>query len=405
VLVVLLQLKKGAFLMSRALISRSSDLEHLRDEGYCIEIRGGFLLLHEVPYVNAHRQVCNGTLISPLCLAGDVTHYDHNHVAHFIGEFPCEANGTPIHQIYHQSGDLELGSGIKAQHAFSSRPPDGYRDYYHKMTTYVAILSGPAEVLQPGVSPRIFQQPEEGEASVFNYIDTASTRAGIGTLTERLAGEKVGIIGLGGTGSYVLDLVAKTPVQEIHLFDSDRFLQHNAFRAPGAASIDALLEAPLKVQYWAEEYLRMRHFIFPHAVAITADTLHFLEGLSFVFICIDGGLAKGQIIQKLEVLGTSFIDVGMGLELVDGKLGGILRVTVSTPDYREHVHQGRIPLGGGEADNVYNTNIQVADLNSLNATLAVMKWKKLCGFYRDYEREHHSTFTTDGNMLLNEECG
>jgi hypothetical protein len=33
--------------------------------------------------------------------------------------------------------------------------------------------------------------------------------------------------------------------------------------------------------------------------------------------------------------------------------------------------------------------------------LAVVKWKKLRGFYRDLENEHHSTYTTDGGMLLN----
>jgi hypothetical protein len=33
--------------------------------------------------------------------------------------------------------------------------------------------------------------------------------------------------------------------------------------------------------------------------------------------------------------------------------------------------------------------------------IAVIKWKKICGFYRDLEGEHHSTYTTDGNMLLN----
>ena len=40
-------------------------------------------------------------------------------------------------------------------------------------------------------------------------------------------------------------------------------------------------------------------------------------------------------------------------------------------------------------------------MNALNAVLAVIKWKKLRGFYRDLEREHHCTYTTDGNMLLN----
>ncbi|CAN2525454.1 MULTISPECIES: hypothetical protein [Burkholderia] len=50
---------------------------------------------------------------------------------------------------------------------------------------------------------------------------------------------------------------------------------------------------------------------------------------------------------------------------------------------------------------MYASNIQVADLNALNAVLAVIKWKKLRGFYRDLDREHHSTYTTDGNLLLN----
>jgi hypothetical protein len=162
-----------------------------------------------------------------------------------------------------------------------------------------------------------------------------------------------------------------------------------------------LREAPQKVDYLAGVYSKMHRGIVPHAVAISADNLHLLEGLSFVFICIDGGAVKRQIVQKLEALGVSFIDVGMGLELVDGSLGGILRVTASTPDKREHVHQGRIDFEGGSEDDVYNSNIQVADLNALNAVLAVIKWKKIRGFYRDLEQEHHCTYTTDGNMLLN----
>jgi tRNA A37 threonylcarbamoyladenosine dehydratase len=51
----------------------------------------------------------------------------------------------------------------------------------------------------------------------------------------------------GGTGSYVLDFVAKTPVKEIHLFDGDIFDQHNAFRAPGAPSGEELEQRLKKV--------------------------------------------------------------------------------------------------------------------------------------------------------------
>jgi hypothetical protein len=389
--------------MSHQLINHSPDLKRLRDEGYVVQIKGGLLLLQEIPYVNAQRQVRTGTLISTLNLVGDVTQYAQDHVASFDGEFPCNADGTPIHQISHQSCDMDLGHGVMAKHSFSSKPASGYTDYHHKMTTYASILSGPAAVLKPGVSPRTFRVPDEAEDNVFNYIETASDQAGIGALSQLLATETVGIIGLGGTGSYVLDLVAKTPVREIRLFDSDLFLQHNAFRAPGAPSIDELREAPRKVDYLAGVYSKMHRKIVPHAVAIAADNLHPLEGLSFVFICVDGGAVKQQIVQKLEALGVSFVDVGMGLELVDESLGGILRVTASTPDKREHVHQGRISFDVGGVGDVYASNIQVADLNALSACLAVGKWKKIRGFYRDLEREHHSTYTTDGNMLLNHE--
>jgi hypothetical protein len=50
-------------------------------------------------------------------------------------------------------------------------------------------------------------------------------------------------------------------------------------------------------------------------------------------------------------------------------------------------------------DAIYDQNIQVADLNALNATMAVIKWKKLSGFYGDYERELNSFYTIDTNAL------
>jgi hypothetical protein len=37
----------------------------------------------------------------------------------------------------------------------------------------------------------------------------------------------------------------------------------------------------------------------------------------------------------------------------------------------------------------------------LNAALAVIKWKKLCGFYVDLDGEHHSVYEIDGNFVHN----
>jgi len=391
--------------MSRKLFSLNPDLKKLRDEGYFVQIIGGLLLMRGVPYVNSQRQVKTGTLISSLTMAGDETRPPDTHVMHWDGEYPCNPDGSPIKEISHQTVVKDMGHGVKALHSFSSKPVETgkYADYHHKMTTYASILSGPATVLNPKANPRTFRQPEDEEESVFNYTETASDRVGIGALTELLTKDKVAIIGLGGTGSYILDLIAKTPVREIRIFDADELLQHNAFRAPGAASIEELREAPKKVDYFKAIYSKMHRNIVAHAVALKADNLHLLDGMTFAFISMDAGDDKLAVVKKLEALGVGFVDVGMGLELVDGSLGGILRVTASTPEKRDHVHNGCVSfVGGGEKD-IYASNIQVADLNALNAILAVIKWKKIRGFYRDLENEHHTTYTTDGGMLLNSE--
>jgi hypothetical protein len=54
-------------------------------------------------------------------------------------------------------------------------------------------------------------------------------------------------------------------------------------------------------------------------------------------------------------------------------------------------------------DDEYATNIQIADLNALNALMAVMKWKKLSGFYQDLKREFNSTYTINTSQLINED--
>lgn len=386
--------------MSHALFSRNADLKQLRDEGYFVSQRGGHLVMREIPYVNAQKELRVGTLISSLTLAGDETRTPDTHVVHWDGEFPCNADGTPIQGIGNNPNAADFGRGLKATHTFSSKPDGGYRDYHHKMTTYANIVAGPAAVLCPGVTARTFRDPEPEEDSVFNYVETASGRVEIGALTDKLTTERVAIIGLGGTGGYILDFVSKTPVAEIRIFDGDDFLTHNAFRAPGAPSLDDLRKGMKKVDYLTSIYGRMHRNIVPHDASLGPANLHLLDGITFAFLSLDPGDSKRAVIGKLEGIGASFIDVGMGLELDDGSLGGILRVTTSTPQKRDHIAQ-RISLAPVDENDIYRSNIQVADLNALNAVLAVGKWKKLRGFYRDLEREHHSTYTTDGNLLIN----
>jgi hypothetical protein len=387
--------------MSKQLIDRSPDLKRLRDEGYHLAIDASYLVVRDIPYVNSCKAIKRGALVSKPTLAGDVTVRPDTHVAYFSGDQPCSADGREIEQIKNPSRPPD---GVPANLTFSAKPtPTGfYEDYYDKVTAYIAILSGPAIAIDPSVTAQTFPPipTEEGDDSPFYYIDTASSRAEITGVTRKLEGRKIAIVGLGGTGSYVLDLVSKTPVREIHIYDGDEYLSHNAFRSPGAPSLEDLRVKPRKAAYFKAIYSKMHRNIIDHEAHATEANTEILQGMDFVFLCVDNGPARKLLVQRLEQFGISFIDVGMGVDLTDDALGGILRVTASTPQQREHFRK-RVSFAEADDRGEYASNIQIADLNALNAALAVIKWKKLCGFYRDLEREHNSTYTIDGNHLTN----
>lgn len=388
--------------MSLQLINHSSDLKRLRDEGYEVEVRGGHLLVHHIPYVGSSKVVQYGTLVSTLTLKNaTTTGKPDNHVIYFIGDNPCEIDGRPITAIQYDNMAKNLG-GIMVTRAFSNRPQQGYPNYYEKVKRYVELISAPAKYLDNTVTEKTFHViPDTANETVFQYIDTNSSRANIDLINAKFEGQKIAIIGLGGTGAYVLDLVAKTPVSEIHLFDGDDFDQHNAFRSPGAASLEDLDKNLKKAEYLAGIYSNMHKHIIPHSYYVQTDNIHELDRMSFVFICVDKNRVRNLIANYLMRVGVPCIDVGLGVEVVDDKLRGVVRVTTVTKTKNDHFST-RVFIDESD-NNDYVTNIQIAELNALNACFAVIKWKKLFGFYIDQENEHNATFTIGTSKIINDD--
>ena len=229
-------------------------------------------------------------------------------------------------------------------------------------------------------------------------METASSRAGITRLNESLSGDRIGIVGLGGTGTYILDYVSKTRVAEIHLFDGDLFRQHNAFRAPGPTNIEELESQPGKAQLFAERYAQMRSGVVSHGFNVEASNVDMLRGLDFVFVSVDNNDTRLWLLPALNEMEVPFVDVGMGIENTDDKLLGILRTSFS-----ETLPTSAAPSGEDRVQDVgqYQRNIQIVELNALNAALAVIRWKKYRGFYLDLGKESRSTYTIDGNHMSN----
>ena len=386
------------------LINHNPDIKRLFDEGYRLELRGGYLLIHHIPYVNSNSEVLFGTLVNQIEINGNQVLSPHTHVIYFIGDHPCNKKGTIISGIQHESRTQDFGQDIIINHSFSNKPAhlNCYQNHFDKISRYAEIISAPAKSLDSMVTEKPFLPMIDYESeSVFKYVDTNSSRANIDQINNKLSHLKIGIIGLGGTGSYIFDMVSKTKVKEIHLFDADKFNTHNAFRSPGAASIRDLENEVYKVDYFLNIYSNLRKNLIGHKEFIYEDNLGLLKDLDFVFISIDNNESRKLIVEFLLDNGISFVDVGMGLEAYNEQILGILRITSTTPNKFDHIEK-RIPFKTIE-DNAYITNIQICELNALNAAMAVIKWKKLYGFYQDLENEFHSVYSLNVNQLTSEE--
>lgn len=382
--------------MSRRPFAPEEAIEQLRRDGFNVEVAEGLLLVHDVPAVDSSGTVHRVILAEPLLYAGDQLEPPADHTLILCGEHPCDDKGNLLGRIVASPENRVLRPGVTAQFRLSSKPASGlYQDLHDKVTHYVELIERWAQAIEPGITARTFGHSFSDEhPSPFLYADSATPRAGIADLGERLAGQRLAVVGAGGTGSYLIDLLIKTRVAEIHIYDGDVLLSHNSFRAPGAASIETLRARPPKAQHWATQAAAMRRGVVAHDRYATADDAPELAAFDCVFLAVDDGPARGELVAALEAAGATFIDVGMGVDRAgpSGQLLAAIRVSVSTPAARAHVPTGT-------ADDEYGSNIQVVELNALNAALAVLAWKRMNGFYLDAALGTTSIYTTDDNTI------
>lgn len=391
--------------MSHLQTDLNQSVKDLIEDGFEVEIMHNHLIVHSIPYLNQSGEFKLGKL------ACTYSHAEkpQDHTMWFIGEHPHRANGKPMCHVINRPENRILFEGVKVDFYLSNKPDNQPPPNYHaKVVHYHNLFVSEARSVDPNADGRtgIFH-PQRDEESVFKYPDTASSRAGIMAINQRLRVPKVAIIGLGGTGSYILDLISKTPIQEIHLFDGDDFELHNAFRSPGAASFEMLKQQPKKVNYFCEVYSRIRTNIDPHPYFIDESNVAELDTFDFVFVAVDNGPARKVISERLLEKEIPFIDVGMGIDLADldddsHVLRGACRTTLVTKDKQNHVRK-HMNLEDDNEDVLYRSNIQVADMNAINAAFAVIRWKQFMKFYFDQKQAHNLNFTLSFQSLTRSE--
>lgn len=373
--------------MFQKLASHNDDIKRLLEKGYAVAYDSNYLIVRDIPYLDAIGDMQRGAAVAKLVFTTDVQVRPDNHQVWWAGGVPHGMDGKPIPNLGMCAATLtlsEASADVVVSHQFSHKPKRNgqfrdYVDFFEKIETYANVLGGPA-MEKHGASPLTFREVASGAASaIFKFQDTLTSRAAIGDLSAKFEKEVVAVIGLGGTGGYVLDFMVKTPVKEVRGFDGDVFHVHNTYRSPGRL-LKSELKKP-KASVYRNRYANFREGLSIKAKYIDATSQADLAGVTFAFVCVDKGSARKVIFDLLIELGIPFIDVGMGLRRKGQGLNGMARTTFYPADQAEKVMAKGWAEVTSDPDNLYRTNIQIAELNALNACMAVIRYKQERGFY------------------------
>ena len=287
------------------------------------------------------------------------------------------ADGTPIgNQV---GGDGKTWSNISIHKGSQGSPEEdgSASDVVHRYAKQIvgaAWAAGHSETASPAM------------LDPFKIPNTFEARAGLGPVQDTIRGLSIAIIGLGGTGAYVLDLVAKTPVREIHLLDDDEVEWHTFNRAPGAPTAEEIESLPNgrlpKVDYYHSKYASLREGIYPHAIRVDSKSTfgEFLSAhpIDYAFVCIDqlteGDSPRQDVVYcALSAAAVPFIDSGVSIT-VEGRA---VRGAVTTSFYTagSMAWKDAIPNAKVEGDVPGYRNVQLPEVNALAASLAVMEWR------------------------------
>jgi hypothetical protein len=380
------------------LASRNPFIKDLVDQGYHVDFIGGYFVLFGLPYLDKDGALKHGDWISQVDLTAEgVIGPPTSHQAWFNGEKPYnQAKGALC--LGTSENRIEVAKDFTANYSFSfklldeSGQPRGYASFEEKVQTYLHAIITPALAAYPEATPlRGIEIQAAAQDSPLRIPDTSSARYHLNDVSSLLRGKKIAIIGLGGTGSYILDLLARTHLARIALFDDDKVHVHTIFRMPGfiyraigKAKVDAL----------AEQYSQWHSGIVPVQERITQGNVERLQEFDFVFVAVDNGPARRLIVNWLSSKAIPFVDCGMGLNRSVVGLNGTVRITgVDRAAFERNVDTAYLPTSDAKEDE-YRRQAQIAELNALNAAWAVIRFKQHFKLFDRIEGAAWYTFET-----------
>jgi hypothetical protein len=380
------------------LANRNPFVKDLDDLGYCADFINGYFVIFGLPYLDNTRALKYGDWISPVDLTEEgVINPPINHQAWFAGDKPHNQAGGEL-KLGARAERIEVREGLASTYAFSFKLHDekgqmrSYGSFEEKVQTYLDAITAPAMAAYPEATPlRGIEIKAAAQGTPLRYPDTSSAKYNLNDISFLLRGKKVAIVGLGGTGSYILDFLARTHLERIALFDDDKVHVHTIFRIPGFIP-RAIGKA--KVEALAQHYAHWHSGIVPIEERITQENIERLQEFEFIFVSVDDGPARRLVVDWLSSKAIPYVDCGMGLNRSVVGLNGTVRITgVDRGAFERTLNTAYLPTSDAKEDE-YRRQAQIAELNALNAAFAVIRFKQHFKLFDRIDEAAWYTFET-----------
>jgi hypothetical protein len=325
--------------------------------------------------------------------------------------------------------DADLFSSVfgwtdaEGPHASAIMLPDGrifgralFRDFRSPLSS-VAVI---------GDDLRFWFATGEGDDDLPGFTRRHAQAFGAGT-TKLLRRLTVGVVGCSGTGSVVIEQLARLGIGRLVLVDPDHVEDKNRNRILNAGAADAYLKAP-KVHVAARAIARMG---FGTEVSVFAQNLFSSEAVKavaecdVVFGCVDGAEGRHLLGRLATYYCIPYFDVGVLLE-ADGK-GGVDEIAGAVhylkPGGSTLLERGAYTMGQVEAEGLrrmapeeYRERVEagyirgvredrpaVISVNMFFASRLVLEFlARLHSFRYDHNREFAAVYTSLAkNITLN----
>jgi len=153
---------------------------------------------------------------------------------------------------------------------------------------------------------------------------------------------------------------------------------------------------------YRDRYHNFRDGLFLDPKYIDVDSIESLKGVTFAFVCVDKGKSRAGVFDLLISSGIPFIDLGMGLNRTRGPLDGTLRATYYSAEDGQRLRDLSLAELVDDPADEYRIHVQIAELNALNAALAVTKFKQIRGFYFEKDALNSLAMQVGNIKTLNE---